>query len=172
VIVEFDRFYVSESLDGRGPIYGEFWANDEMLSFDGADPDLCDLGEAFAIGLYLGGEVPPDSMAGGIPMDVAHMFHLIEYWQDRCPEAESYEAPGTTAVSVGVPEGESLSIGMEIWEYNRDGDDILLCSPHCEIAYDDFEDAFRYVSPYPCPSREQVYRCPLLIYGRVYDWSH
>lgn len=75
-------------------------------------------------------------------------------------------------LSVGLPEGEQLSIGMEIWEYNRDGDDILLCSPDCEIAYDDFEDAFRYVSPYPCPSREQVYSCPLLIRGRVYNWSH
>jgi len=177
VIVEFSYVVVPEVMDGRGPIYGDFWAGDEVLSFDGADPDLCDLGEAFAIGLYLGGEVPPGGRPG-IPMDVAGMFHMIEYWKDRCPEAESYEAPGTTALSVGVPEGEVLSMGMDIWEYNREGEDTWLCSPSCEFVYD-FFDRDHFEQYYACPSTDDRFhntpvaadRCPFLVHLSVYDWE-
>jgi len=170
VIVEFSQFVAPESLDGRGPIYGEFWANDEVLSFDGADPTLCGLGEAFEIGVHLHGERNPEYAPGEIFVEPDVLFSNIPYWQGRCPEAD-YEAPGPAVLRVGVPEGEVLSLGMEIWEYNREGEDILLCSPSCEVEYDDLEDAFEHRGDYACPSRHPVDLCPLLVNGRLYDWE-
>jgi hypothetical protein len=170
VSVEFSQFVVPESFDGRGPIYGEFWANDEVLSFDGADPTLCDLGEAFEIGVYIHGERNPWYAPGELFVHPDLLFSTIPYWQGRCPEAD-YEAPGPAVLTVGLPEGEQLSIGMDIWEYRREGEDILLCSPSCEIEYDDLEDTFEYMGNYACPSRHPVDLCPLLVNGRLYDWS-
>lgn len=163
VIVEFDTVRIPERLDGRGPIYGDFWANDEVLSFDGADPSLCGLTEAFAVGLYIGGGVPPQG--SGIPISVAGLFQNVHHWQDRCPESD-YEAPWSEALSVGLPEGEDLTMGMNMWEYHREGEDSLLCSPSCEIEYDDLET----MNYYSCPHQSELGLCPVIVHLRVYDW--
>ncbi len=157
VTVEFETFRPIPAVDGRGPIYGNFSANEEVLSFDGADSSICGFYD-YECGYY------PHHVSGGF-LTVGELFGAIRRLQSGC-SACSYEAPSVTALMVSLPEGEALTIGFNIWEYHREGGDVLLCSGESTFQYDDVRNTDSYV----WPSYDIVVPCRVEASMRSWDW--
>jgi hypothetical protein len=99
----------------RGPIYGEFWVNDQVREFDGA-AELW-FGE-------WGGYTPPPSdhrRRGLTCREIASGISAILDWCDSC-----FQVPSCNAFHVTLGEGEGVSYGVNVWEI-RDGDEYEAC---------------------------------------------
>jgi hypothetical protein len=155
----------------RGPIYGEFWANDEVLSFDGADAANCAVMGELECGYYLHGHDVPH-MGHVMSVGVAEIFQSIREEQASHPE-RSLEAPRVHSVMVLVPEGEDLSIGFSIYEYHRDGDDVLLCYETYTLDYGDrFHREENYFPPHYDDAGDPVYAsCRVTASMSVWPWE-
>jgi hypothetical protein len=157
--------------DRRGPIYGEFWANEEVLSFDGADPANCALGGELECGYYLRGRIV-QHVGYSMSVRVGEIFQSIRELEARHPE-RSYEAPDGESVMVPLPEGDDLTMGFRIYEYHREGEDTLLCSESCTVDYDDVTNA----PGLWCPQHYDDAGDPIDACGRVtinmsvWDWE-
>jgi hypothetical protein len=162
VSIHFEVFRPLQTLDGRGPIYGDFWANEEVLSFDGADASICDF-YGYECGYYIQGYEGPNGYAMGD--EVQGIFRSVRDLEARAPE-RSYEAPLVDYVTVDLPEGDDLTIGLNIWEYHREGEDTLLCRGNCELDHDDVEDTDYYV----CPSYDLEVPCRVQVSMSVFPW--
>jgi hypothetical protein len=138
VTVNFETFRPIPDVCGRGPIYGSFWANEEVLSFDGAGEAYCGFYE-YECGYYA--QRPGDSYP-----TVGELFAAIGGLQSGCSSC-SYEAPSYTGVTVPLPEGDALTIGFEVWEYHHEGEDILLCRAESAFEYDELRNTDYYVWP-------------------------
>jgi hypothetical protein len=157
VTVGFETFRPIPAVDGRGPIYGDFWANEEVLSFDGAGEAYCGFYDQ-ECGYYV------HHVAGAF-LTVGELFHAIGGLEGSCGDC-SYEAPSFSAVSVPLPEGERLTIGFDVWEYHREGEDVLLCSAQSTFEYDELRDRGSYVFP----SYDLEVPCRLEVSMHVWDW--
>jgi hypothetical protein len=157
VTVDFETFRPIPAVDGRGPIYGEFWANEETLPFDGADSSSCGF-YGYECGYYA------HHASGGF-LTVGELFGAIRRLQSGCSSC-SYEAPSVTALLVPLPEGEALTIGFDIWEYHREGEDVLLCSGESTFQYDDLRNTDSYV----WPSYDIVVPCRVEVRMNVWEW--
>ena len=163
VTVGLDWFRPIPVVGGRGPIYGSFWANEEILSFDGADSSLCGFYD-YECGYYIHGRhVPQYGYQYGVT--VGELFHDIRTMKTHCGSC-SYEAPSSTYAMVPVPEGEDLTIGFNVWEYHREGEDVLLCDGEVTFGYDELlnRDDYRF------PSYDIVVPCRLQISMSVWEW--
>ena len=167
VVVEFRWLSPSDSLDHRGPIYGEFWANDEVLSFDGADAANCAVMGELECGYYLRGH-DVQYMGYSMAVDVVEIFGAIRELEADHPE-RTYGAPWSASVGVGLPEGEDLTVGFDIYEFHNEGEDTLLCRWSCTVGYDDVGDPG---PPYSCPSLD-VGRvdCRVYVGMSAWDWE-
>jgi len=165
VAVNFWYFYPYPSLDHRGPIYGEFWANEEVLSFDGADPANCTVCGELECGYYISGH-EEEHVGYVMGVTVGEVFQRIREFQAHEPEC-SYEVPASTWVTVGVPEGDDLTVGFDIYELHNEGEDTLLCSDSCTLEYDDLEDR----GYYRCPDVRETEDCNLGLSMDVWDWA-
>jgi hypothetical protein len=163
VTVGFDWLRPIPAVDGRGPIYGTFWANEELLMFDGADSSICDFYD-YECGYYIHGHTVPQYGYQTSVM-VGELFHDIRTMKTRCGDC-SYEAPSSTYAMVPVPEGEDLTIGFTVWEYHREGEDVLLCSDQVTFEYDELgtRDDYRF------PSYDIVVPCRLQVSMHIWDW--
>jgi hypothetical protein len=157
VTIDFETFRPIPAVDGRGPIYGNFRANEEVLSFDGADSSICDF-YGYECGYYT------HYVSGGY-LTVGELFAAIRHLQAGC-SACSYEAPSSTAAMVSLPEGETLTIGFDIWEYHREGTDVLLCSGESTFEYDEIRETDEYV----WPSYDIVVPCRVQVSMRIWTW--
>jgi len=170
VSVTFDTLYPYD-YDRRGPIYGEFWANEEVLSFDGADPANCALTGELECGYYLRGH---DVQYVGYSMSVGvgEVFQSIRELEARDPE-RSYEAPDVESVMVPLPEGDGLTMGFSIYEYHREGEDTLLCSESCTVDYDDVDNAReRWCPQHYDDAGDPIYACGrVTVSMSVWDWE-
>jgi hypothetical protein len=154
----------------RGPIYGEFWANDEVLSFDGADAANCAVMGDLLCGYYL-----HEHDVHGFPamdVDVAEIFQAIREMEADHPE-RSFEAPDVESVMVSVPEGEDLTIGFSIYEYHRDGEDVLLCGAMYTLDYDDLHSReLAYIPPHLDDDAREIHTCGRVIVSMsVWPWE-
>jgi len=154
VTVDFEWFSPIPAVDGRGPIYGDIWANEEVLSFDGADSSHCGGFHDYECGYYTRGRTP-----------MGEMFHAIRQLQSGCSGC-SYDAPSSTFAMVSLPEGDSLTLGFNIWEYHRDRGDVLLCSGESTLEYDDVHNTDFYI----WPSYDIVVPCRVQVTMRIWDW--
>jgi hypothetical protein len=157
VIVDFETFRPIPAVDGRGPIYGTFWANEERLSFDGADSSICDF-YGYECGYYAHHD------SGGF-LTVGELFAAIRRLQSQCSDC-SYDAPSSTVLTVSLPEGEALTIGFEISEYHREGEDVLLCRGESTFEYDET----RNIDSYEWPSYDIVVPCRVEVSMRIWPW--
>jgi len=164
VTVEFEWLRPIPAVDGRGPIYGELWANEEVLSFDGAGEAYCGFYDQ-ECGYYLHGHwvTPPRSYS--MAVRVGDLFHDILGLHSRCGSC-SYAAPSTTYAMVPLPEGDDLTIGFDIWEYHLEGEDVQLCSAQTTIEYDELRETDYYVFP----SYDLVVPCRVDVNMHVWDW--
>jgi hypothetical protein len=153
VTVDFEWFRPIPAVGGRGPIYGDIWANEEVLSFDGADSSICGFYDT-ECGHYIAGNTP-----------MGQMFHAIRQLQSGCSDC-SYDAPSSTFASVALPEGDSLTLGFNIWEHHRDRGDVLLCSGESTLEYDDVHNTEFYI----WPSYDIVVPCRVQVTMRIWDW--
>ena len=153
VTVSFDYFRPIPAVEGRGPIYGDLWANEEVLSFDGAEEAYCGFYEK-ECGYYIHEQ-----------LTVADLFHDIRIMKELCGDC-SYEAPSYSAVQVPVPEGEDLTIGFDVWQYHLRGEDALICRDQVTFEYDELRDTDYYVFP----SYDFVEPCRLQISTSVWEW--
>jgi hypothetical protein len=114
--VQFRRvqFMHDASVHNRGPIYGEFWANDQVLRFDAATP-----GPFF----YEYGYRTP-SEAGMVR--IQDLFDWIRAELRECPACD-YEAPWYDQVSVTLAASDDLTVGFRIVDYNRETVDQVIC---------------------------------------------
>jgi hypothetical protein len=158
VTIGFETFRPIPVVDGRGPIYGSFSANEEVLSFDGADSSICDF-YGYECGYYA------HYITGGY-LTVGELFHTIREMLARCGSC-SYGAPSSTYVMVPVPEGDDLTIGFEIWEYHREGEDVLLCRGRSSFEYDELRDREAYVFP----SYDLEVPCRVEVSMHVWEWT-
>jgi hypothetical protein len=166
VSVRFRWLSPSDSLDHRGPIYGEFWANDEVLSFDGADAANCAVMGELECGYYIRGH-DVQYMGYSMAVDVVEIFSRIRELEADHPE-RSYEAPWSDSVNVALPEGEDLTVGFEIYEFHNEGEDTLLCSWDCTVGYDDIGDPGLYSCPRPDVGWVD---CRVYIGMSAWDWE-
>jgi hypothetical protein len=157
VTVSFDWFRPIPAVAGRGPIYGQFSANEAVLSFDGAGEAYCGFYDQ-ECGYYIRGGYSTS-------VTVGELFHDMLGLRSGC-ESCSYEAPSFNAVSVPVPEGEDLTLGFEVWEYHREGEDVLICSAQSTIEYDEL----RARDDYRFPSYDIEVPCRLQVSMHVWDW--
>jgi len=170
VSVTFETLYPYD-YDRRGPIYGEFWANEEVLSFDGADPANCAVMGELECGYYLRGH-DVQYMGYSMSVGVGEVFQSIRELEARDPE-RSYEAPDVESVMVPLPEGDGLTMGFSIYEYHREGEDTLLCRESCTVDYDDVDNA----RARNCPQHYDDAGDPIYACGRVtvsmsvWDWE-
>jgi hypothetical protein len=157
VTVGFETFRPIPAVVGRGPIYGQFWANEHVLSFDGAGEAYCGFYDE-ECGYYI---------SGGLSTWVAvvDLFQDILGLRHGC-ESCSYEAPSFAAVSVPLPEGDDLTIGFDVWEYHHEGEDVLICSARSRIDYDELRNREGYVFP----SYDLEVLCRLEVSMHVWDW--
>jgi hypothetical protein len=171
VVVEFLTLDPSLDFDGRGPIYGEFWANDEVLSFDGADPANCAAMGESECGYYLRSYYAGYG-AYSLEVGVGELFQAIRHLLDRRPEL-SYEVPSSTTVNVDLPEGEDLSIGFSIYELHNEGEDSLVCGDRWTVDYDELRDAPRFrCPPYYDDAGDPIYTCGRVVVSiSVLDWQ-
>jgi hypothetical protein len=133
-------------VDGRGPIYGDFWANGELLSFDGAGEAYCGFYD-YECGYYIEGYwITEPARMYAMGRTVGEMFRDIVGQRSSCGRC-SYAAPSTIFATVPVPEGQSLTLGLEVWEYHHEGADVRLCRAESTIQYDELEDDDYYVFP-------------------------
>ena len=163
VTVGFDWFRPTPAVDGRGPIYGDLWANEEVLSFDGAGEAYCGFYD-YECGYYIHGETVPQ-YGYQLGVTVGELFHDIGRLHSGCGSC-SYEAPSSTYAMVPVPEGEDLTIGFNIWEYHREGEDVLLCRGQVTFEYDELRER----GDYRFPSYDIVAPCRLQVSMSVWEW--
>jgi hypothetical protein len=161
VTTEFEMLMPNQAADGRGPIYGEFWANEEVLSFDGADASYCDFYD-YECGYYIRGHELSTGYAMGIW--VADLFRSIRELKATSPQR--YSAPEVNIVSVPVSEGDTLTLGYSVWEYHLEGEDVLLCSDQSTIEYDELHDTDYYLFP----TWETATLCRVRASMSVYNW--
>lgn len=157
VMVELETFRPIPVVDGRGPIYGSFWANEEVLSFDGAESSICGF-YGYECGYYA------HDSSGGF-LTVGELFAAIRRMHSDCSDC-SYDAPSSTALTVSLPEGETLTIGFEINEYHREGEDVLLCRGESTFEYDET----RNIDSYVWPSYDIVVPCRVEVSMRIWPW--
>jgi hypothetical protein len=101
-----------------GPIYGELWANEEVLWFDAADRFWGM--EAFSAGLGF----PHRDMFGGCSLDFQAFFDEIR-GLDPGWDA-SYTAPASSRVCLLMRPYTDLNVGVRIYEDNPEGSDPVL----------------------------------------------
>jgi hypothetical protein len=157
VTVAYDWFRPIPAVAGRGPIYGQFSANESVLSFDGAGEAYCGFYDE-ECGYYIHGGYSTS-------VEVGELFHDIRGLHSAC-ESCSYEAPAFNVVSVPIPEGEDLTIGFEVWEYRHEGEDVLICSAQSTFEYDEL----RATDDYRFPSYDIEVPCRLQVSMHVWDW--
>jgi hypothetical protein len=165
VTIEFEWFRPTEAVDGRGPIYGSLWANDEVLSFDGAGEAYCGFYDQ-ECGYYIQGQrVAGPPVSYSMVREVSEVFRDIRQLEGGC-ERCSYAAPSSTYAMVPVPEGDDLTIGFDIWEYHLEGEDVLLCSNQVTFEYDEL----RTRDDYRFPSYDVAVPCRMQISMHIWDW--
>jgi len=164
VTVEFEWFRPIPAVDGRGPIYGELWANEEVLSFDGAGEAYCGFYDE-ECGYYIHGHWVSPPRAYSMGVTVGDLFHDILGLHARCGSCR-YGAPSTTYAMVPLPEGDHLTIGFDIWEYHHEGEDVQLCRAETTIEYDELHNTDYYVFP----SYDLVVPCRVEVNMHVWDW--
>jgi hypothetical protein len=111
-------------------------------------------------------------MGYSMSVGVGEVFQSIREMEADHPE-RSYEAPDVDSVMVLVPEGEDLTIGFRIYEYHRDGEDVLLCSESYTLDYDDrFHREDSYMPPHYDDAGDPIYTsCRVSCMISVYDWE-
>jgi hypothetical protein len=114
--VQFVRVqFYRESVHNRGPIYGEFWANDKVLRFDAATPGP----------FYFEYGYRTPSRAADM-VRIQDLFDWIRAELRECPACD-YEAPWYDQVSVTLAASDDLTVGFRIVDYNREAVDQVIC---------------------------------------------
>lgn len=142
--VDFDMLstfnHPDSSMCGRGPLYGQFWANRKLLSFD-------------AVGRFWGGEgmydglsMPVSSYGPDCGLDIQQFFDRIRALRFR-DGTDAYSAPASSRVCIPMQADTDLTIGMRILEENPEGPPTILADsvatiPAAHLLSDDFNDEY------------------------------
>ncbi len=144
--VELSMWYGSHEVRGAGPIYGDFYANDRVLSFDGADVGCVTPGRRLAPPHYCNYFLPSNVAAN---VSIARLFEWIQVMRadPMCSDCDHF-APSTTSVSLDLLEGEPLMIGFHIYEPWETGNR-WLCYGEDVLSYDSVQDSGLDYSGFP-----------------------
>lgn len=128
------------SICGRGPILGQLWANDKVLSFDAAGRFW--LGEDN----YTGLDVPDPASTGNCHFNIQTLFDSIHVMQHR-EGGDAFSAPASSQVCIPMHADSDLTVGLRIMEAHAEGEPTTLIEssgtiPAAHLMGDDFNRHF------------------------------